>query len=225
MPYGTLSIVATPIGNLKDITLRALEVLKLADTILAEDTREAKKLCNHYGIGGRVERCDAHAGGPAFRRVKELLADARSVALVTDAGTPGISDPGMRLVEFIRIELPECQIVAVPGPSAVTAALSVSGVAADQFTFLGFPPHRKGRQTFFDDLLLARTRPFVLYESPHRLQKTLSDIARVFGADSRIVVVKELTKIYEEVWSGTLAGAVERFVGPKGKGEFVLILP
>jgi 16S rRNA (cytidine1402-2'-O)-methyltransferase len=225
MNYGTLYIVATPIGNLKDITLRALEVMKLARLILAEDTRVTKKLCAHYGITAPIERCDGHAGVGAFRRAKELLADARSVVFVTDAGTPGISDPGSRLVEFIRIELPEALIVAVPGPSAVTAALSIAGTSADQFTFLGYPPHRKGRQTFFNDLLVIRVRPLVLYESPHRVQKTFDDLARVFGVDTKITVARELTKVYEEVWSGTLNEASERFVKEKGKGEFVLILP
>jgi 16S rRNA (cytidine1402-2'-O)-methyltransferase len=225
MNCGTLYIVATPIGNLKDITLRALEVLKLARLILAEDTRVTKVLCSHYGITAPIERCDGHAGAAAFRRAKEVLADARSVAYVTDAGTPGISDPGSRLVEFIRIELPEAPIVAVPGPSAVTAALSIAGISADQFTFLGYPPHRKGRQKFFDDLLVVRVKPLVLYESPHRFQKTIADLARIFGADASLIVARELTKVHEEVWRGTLALAAGRFVKEKGKGEFVLIVP
>jgi len=222
---GTLYIVATPIGNLKDITLRALETLKLVGVIFAEDTRQTKKLCMHFGISARIERFDGHAGVATYRRVKELLESGKSAAFVTDAGTPAISDPGSRLVEFLRIELSDAPVVAIPGPSAVTAALSVAGVSADQFTFLGFPPHRKGRDKFFNDLLLVQVRPLVLYESPHRIQKTFGDLARVLTPDARIVVARELTKVYEEVWSGTLAIAAERFVGEKGKGEFVLILP
>lgn len=176
-----LYVVGTPIGNLKDITLRALEVLKSADVIFAEDTRVTKKLLSHYDIQKPVKRYDEHVGGAIYSEVKERLEKGESIALVTDAGTPGISDPGSRLVEFVRKEVPTTKVVPIPGPSALIATLSASGLNADQFTFLGYPPRKKGRKTFFENLKNIKTKPIVLYESPHRLQRTLSGIKDVFG--------------------------------------------
>ena len=220
-----LYVVGTPIGNLKDITLRALEVLKSADVIFAEDTRVTKKLLSHYDIQKPVKRYDEHVGGAIYSEVKERLEKGESIALVTDAGTPGISDPGSRLVEFVRKEVPTTKVVPIPGPSALIATLSASGLNADQFTFLGYPPRKKGRKTFFENLKNIKTKPIVLYESPHRLQRTLSGIKDVFGDEREIIVAKELTKIYEEVFNGSALKALEHFVGEKKLGEFVIIIP
>ncbi|MFH1162429.1 MAG: 16S rRNA (cytidine(1402)-2'-O)-methyltransferase [Candidatus Jorgensenbacteria bacterium] len=225
MNIGTLYIVGTPIGNLQDITLRALEVLKTADVIFAEDTRVAKKLLSHYGVDKRPERYDEHSHARVCERVKELLRAGRTIALVTDAGTPGIADPGTRLVAFVRAELPGAAIVPVPGPSAITAALSVAGVSAEHFTFAGYPPHRKGRQTFFLGLRHATLRPIVLYESPHRIKQTFEYLGQVFGLDAELIVARELTKVFEEIFRGDIKGALEHFRDERGRGEFVVIIP
>jgi 16S rRNA (cytidine1402-2'-O)-methyltransferase len=222
---GKLYIVATPIGNLKDITLRALEVLKEVDLILAEDTRVTRKLLSHFEIKKAIERYDEYANEKVYKWVGEELENGKNIALVTDAGTPGISDPGARLVSFVRSSKFEVLIIPIPGPSALVTALSVSGLNADKFTFLGYPPHKKGRQTFFKNLKEIKIKPIVLYESPHRLQKTLTGISDVFGENYEIVVAKELTKIHEEIWRGRIEEAIPYFVGSKGKGEFVVILP
>ena len=222
---GILYIVGTPIGNLKDITLRALEILKEVDLILAEDTRVTKKLLAHFGIKKPVERYDEYAKEKVYAAVADLLKRGQNIALVTDAGTPAISDPGSKLVNFIQNELPEVKIIPIPGSSALTTALSVSGLNADKFTFLGYPPHKKGRQTFFKKLKDVEIKPIVIYESPHRLQKTLTGLAEILGENYEIVVAKELTKIHEEIWHGSIVEAKKYFEGQKGKGEFVIIVP
>ncbi|MFH1192798.1 MAG: 16S rRNA (cytidine(1402)-2'-O)-methyltransferase [Candidatus Jorgensenbacteria bacterium] len=222
---GTLYIVATPIGNLKDITLRALEVLKTVDVIFAEDTRVTKKLLAHYGVATRVERYDEHSHARVAPQVAELLRAGKSVALVTDAGTPGIADPGARLIGFVRAELPTAQIVPIPGPSALAAALSAAGIPAEHFTFAGYPPQKKGRQTFFLGLRHATLRPIVLYESPHRIARTFGELGQVFGMDAELVVGRELTKIYEEFFRGDIKTALAYFTGERSKGEFVIIIP
>lgn len=222
---GTLFIVATPIGNLKDITFRAIETLRDVDLILAEDTRVTKKLLNHYGVKTRVWRYDEHVGSKIYDDVAELLERGKSVALVSDAGTPGISDPGPRLIEFLRSRIPSMKIVSVPGPSALVAALSIAGLNADQFTFLGYPPHKKGREKFFRSLEGVKIKPLVLYESPHRVIKTFWSLAAVFGEDYEIIVGREITKIHEEIWRGKAKEAADYFAGEKKRGEFVIIIP
>lgn len=222
---GTFYVVATPIGNLKDITFRAIEILRDADLILAEDTRVTKKLLNHYGIHTPVKRYDEHVGPKIYDEAAEALQNGKSIALVSDAGTPGISDPGARLIEFLRSRLPDLKVIPIPGPAALIAALSVSGVSADEFTFLGYPPHKKGRQTFFGKLKNIEVRPLVLYESPHRLQKTFAALLENFGPEKEIIVAKELTKIHEEIWRGAIALAKSHFALERGQGEFVLIIP
>ncbi|KKT90678.1 MAG: methyltransferase [Candidatus Jorgensenbacteria bacterium GW2011_GWA2_45_13] len=221
---GTFFIVATPIGNLKDITLRALEVLKDADIVLAEDTRVAKKLLQHYKIQKPVWRADAKEEREIVEKIVKELTSGKKIAFVSDAGTPNVSDPGAFLTRYVREYLPKCPVLAIPGPSALTAFLSVAGVSSDRFTFLGYPPHKKGRQTFFKTLTDIKTRPVVLYESPHRLQKTFEGIKDVLGGDVPIVVGKELTKIHEEIWKGSVESAKEYFSGEKGKGEFVILI-
>jgi 16S rRNA (cytidine1402-2'-O)-methyltransferase len=221
---GQLYIIATPIGNLEDITLRALRVLKEADVIFAEDTRVTKKLLMHYDIKKPIKRYDEHVAARMHEDVRSAIEEGHVVALVSDAGTPGISDPGARLVAFLRIHLSDAAIVPLPGPSALITALSASGIAGDQFTFLGYPPHKKGRKTFFGNLPAIETRPLVLYESPHRVEKTLLSLAENFGSGYHIVVARELTKMYEDFFSGTIACAQEYITGEKKKGEFVMII-
>lgn len=222
---GIFYVVATPIGNLKDVTFRAVETLRDVDLILAEDTRLTKKLLNHYGIATPINRYDEHAGPRVYDNAVKLLQEGKSIALVTDAGTPGISDPGPRLIEFLRSRIPGLKVVPVPGPSALIAALSASGFNADQFTFLGYPPRKKGRQKFFEGLKNINIRPAVIYESPHRLIKTFKELEEIFGEDYEIVVAKELTKIHEEIWKERAGEAKKHFTGEKAKGEFVIIIP
>jgi len=221
----TLYIIATPIGNLSDITLRALEVLKSADLILAEDTRVTSKLLSRYEIRKPLKSYHEHSSEKVYGEIGEILSSGKNIALVTDAGTPGISDPAGKLVQFIRENLADVKIAPIPGPSALTAALSVSGIAANKFTFLGYPPHKNGRQTFFREMAAIKIRPIVFYESRYRLQKALSALAENFGSDYKIIVASELTKMFEEVFCNTIATAQKYFVGKKGKGEFVVIVP
>lgn len=220
---GTLYIVATPIGNLEDITLRAIRILKEADVVLAEDTRIAAKLLSHFGITGKtVLRYDEHSHDRIVGKILELLELGKSIALTTDAGTPGISDPGARLVRAIAADSPSASIIAIPGPSSLTAALSISGVDG-LFTFFGFPPHKKGRAAFFRDIA-ARDETIVLFESPHRIQKTLEALRDACGADRPMILLRELTKLHEEVIRGTIGEVTEIAHSRTLKGEFVLII-
>ena len=221
---GTLYIVATPIGNLKDITLRALEVLKGVDIIFAEDTRVTKKLLLHYEIYTSIKRYDEYSNSGVYKEVQDRLEQGQLVALVTDAGTPGIADPGSKLVAFIQKELPEAKIIPIPGPTALISTLSVSGINANQFTFLGYPPHKKGRQTFFKKLSEITIKPIMLYESPHRLEKTLQSFIDVFGNEKEIVVARELTKVHEEIWRGPVQNAKTHFQGERKRGEFAILI-
>jgi len=232
----SLYIVSTPIGNLKDITLRAIEILKNVDVICAEDTRVTQKLLNHYNIKKPLFRCDAEKERSVAEQIVSLLKDDKNVAFVTDAGTPSISDPGARLVSYVNSQLSSSvvnshsqwsnvRIIPVPGSSALIAALSVSGLNANQFTFLGYPPHKKGRKTFFADLKNIETKPFVLYESPHRISKTLLNLEEIFGGEKEIIVCRELTKIHEEIFRGNIEKAKSYFQGEHLKGEFVIIIP
>ncbi|MCL4392320.1 16S rRNA (cytidine(1402)-2'-O)-methyltransferase [Patescibacteria group bacterium] len=222
---GKLYVVGTPIGNLKDITERAKETLTSVDLVLAEDTRVTSKLLNHLGIKKPMWRYDEYAKSDLYERILEFLGAGKEIALVTDAGTPLIADPGSKLIAFIRERTPEVKIVPIPGPSAIVTALSASGMNADRFTFAGYPPHKKGRQTFFKTLKQIEMRPVVIYESPHRLQKTFNDMEKICGIEHPITVAKELTKIHEEIWKGTLEEAKRHFQKEKGKGEFVIIIP
>ncbi len=221
-------VIATPIGNLEDITLRALRELKLADIILCEDTRVTKKLLSHYQILDKpLMRFDEHAKDFEFRKVGELLEEGKNLALVTDAGTPAISDPGVRLLSFLRerFTTEECSIEAIPGASALTASLSISGFPTEEFVFLGFPPHKKGRETFFKNLL-KETRTVVFYESPHRLIKALEALRKVLPEERRMAVARELTKMHEEFIQGTGAEVETFFLShpDKVRGECVVII-
>ncbi len=205
-----LFIIATPIGNLKDITLRAIEILKSVDFILAEDTRVAKKLLSHFGIHKPVLRY----------LFKKDYSKFNSIALVTDAGTPSISDPGAKLVR--NLAEAGFEIIPVPGPSALSAMISVSDIGLSEFCFLGFPPRKKGRQSFFKRVAKFDI-PVILFESPHRIQKTLRELEAVCG-NRYVNIGRELTKIYEEVFRGKLSEAQKYFIGEKIRGEFVIVL-
>lgn len=222
---GTLSIVGTPIGNMEDITLRALGTLKEASVIYCEDTRVTKKLLDRYEIDTPPRRLDAHTELKNAREVIDRLAAGERVAYCTDAGTPGISDPGYRLVAAVREALGDDAVIeAIPGPSALTAALSIAGVPADSFRFAGFLPHKKGRQTALKEIA-AEKGTVVLYESSHRILKLLAELAGVIPG-RQVAVAREITKKFEEVRVGTPADMREFFgTHPEHtKGEFVIIV-
>jgi len=218
--YGTLYVVSTPIGNLDDMTFRAVEVLKNVQLIAAEDTRRSSILTRRYDIKtSRVSFNDYNAK----KRIPALINrmhEGQSIALISDAGTPGISDPGYLLIKNCI----ECaiQVIPVPGPSALIAALVVSGLPTDRFVFEGFLPVKKGRTARLKTLA-AEKRTIILYESPHRIVRTLNDLFQNCG-DRNIVIAREVTKMHEEVLRMCLSEAVEHFNIHKPKGEFVLVL-
>ncbi len=221
----TLSIVATPIGNLGDITLRALETLRSSGTIACEDTRVTSKLLSHYEISKPLLVFHAKNARTAGLKILKLLSDGIDVSLVTDAGTPGISDPGSELVSLVTDKLPDVRIETIPGPSAVAAALSIAGIKETEFLFLGFLPHKKGRQTLFEKIADSKYT-VVFYESPHRIEKALASLVKVLPDDRRVVVAKELTKIHEAVVAGTAEYVADYFSqhSDKVRGEFVVIV-
>lgn len=221
---GNLFVIATPIGNLKDITLRALETLKSVDFVLAEDTRITFKLLSYYDIKKPILSYHKFSKEKVYEKIYKLLLEGKNLALVSDAGTPSISDPGSKLIQFLINKNPNIKIIPIPGPSALTAALSVAGATDNQFTFLGYPPHQRGRKKFFEKLKQIETWPIVLYESPHRFLKTLKELKEVFGENLKIIVCRELTKIYEEIWRGEIKNALNYFNPQNIKGEIVIIL-
>jgi 16S rRNA (cytidine1402-2'-O)-methyltransferase len=219
---GTLSIVATPIGNLEDITLRALRTFKECDVIYAEDTRVISKLLTRYEISKPLQRLDAATESTKAKEIIERLEAGEKIVFVSDAGTPGISDPGSRLVGRVREFAPEAIIEAIPGASALTAALSIAGMNAEQFTFLGFLPHKKGRQTALKKIA-ASEYPVVLYESPHRILKLLAELSAL--QIPRVTIARELTKVHEEVASGTPVEIADHLEQKDAvRGEFVVIV-
>jgi len=223
---GTLSIVGTPIGNLGDVTFRALETLRRCDVIACEDTRVSAKLLAKYDIRKPLLIFHARSGALATERILAQLAEGKHVALVTDAGTPGISDPGSALVAAVRARLGEtARIESVPGPSALAAALSIAGVPTDEFVFLGFLPHKKGRATLFKEIA-ATERTVVFYESPHRIGKALAALAAVLPGARTVTVARELTKLHESLIQGRPDEVAEHFSKHPGqvRGEFVVIV-
>jgi len=219
-----LYIVATPIGNLGDITLRALEILKSVKLIACEDTRQSRKLTEHYGISARLVSYHQHSGQSKVDWLIEYLKNQGDAALITDAGTPGISDPGNKLVEEAVSRLGgQLEVIAIPGPSAIIAALSVSGLPTDKFVFLGFLPHKKGKETMLKRIAESR-ETVVFYESTHRILKTLEKLSKIFDTDRRLVVCRELTKKFETVYRGTIMEVKSQLEKGVSKGEFVVIV-
>ena len=219
---GTLSIVATPIGNLKDITQRGLEVLRSADLVLAEDTRVSARLLGHYDIGCRVISYHQHSSEAKKLEILNYLLQGKNLALVTDAGTPGVSDPGNELIDFLLAASPNIKIVPIPGVSAITSALSVSGFNTSKFVFLGFLPKKKRNKLF--TWLETGAITFAFYESPNRILKTLDFLSEQLGEKNRILVARELTKIYETLYRGTIKDVKEMLSKDKVKGEIVVVV-
>ncbi len=218
---GTLSVVATPIGNMEDITLRALRVFREADYVLCEDTRTTGNLLKHHGVKAKLRRYDAHASVAVHEGIVADLVAGQSIALVSDAGTPGVSDPGVVLVRLARAA--GCRIDAIPGASAITAAISIAGINGNQFSFLGFIPSKKGRETFFTDLELY-DHPIVFLEATHRIVKALESLAAKYP-EATLYIGRELTKLHEEMLVGTPAELLQLLTESpvKQKGEFVVI--
>ena len=224
MPHmpGTLYIVATPIGNLGDITLRALEVLKSVDFVLCEDTRVTRKLLEHYRISTSTMSYHEHSKLEKAEQIFRLLKEGKNFALVSDAGTPGISDPGGKLIEHVQGSTPHIQVVPIPGASAVTAAASIAGFSMDKFVFMGFPPVKKKRKKFFEEVAASK-HPVIFYESPHRIIKSLTDLEGVLP-EAQIVLCRELTKKFETIYRGTVEEVQEALAQTETKGEFVVMI-
>jgi 16S rRNA (cytidine1402-2'-O)-methyltransferase len=218
----TLYIVATPIGNLEDITFRAVRVLKEVSVIFCEDTRTSRVLFNKYDIHTATESFHAQSPLSKMDHIIDLLQQGKDIALVTDAGTPGISDPGMLLVSEVRKRAPEVPVIAIPGASALTAAISIAGKPLHEFVFLGFLPHKKGRQTIFEEIKTGE-RPYIFYESPHRIEKTLESLKEV---GRTVTICRELTKMHESYLSGTAEEVLLTFKNNPStlRGEFVVIV-
>jgi len=220
---GTLVLVATPIGNLADLAPRAVATLQASSLILCEDTRHSGRLLAHAGVSGvRLAVCNEHTETERAREVLELLAAGDNVALVTDAGTPGISDPGSRLVR-IAIDA-GCTVSAVPGPAAFVMALVVSGFDTSRFVFEGFLPRSGRERTARLEAIAAETRTTVMYEAPHRVLRTVEGLADVCGGERGVAVARELTKMYESVWRGSLVDAVDHLHTTAPRGEYVIVL-
>ena len=217
-----LYVIGTPIGNLEDITLRALRILKEVDLILCEDTRVTRKLLSHYEINTSTLSYHSNSKLSKVDKIIDFLKNGKDLALVSDAGTPAISDPGSKLISTIREDLPETQIITIPGVSALTSFVSIAGIKSNEFTFLGFLPHKKGRETQFKEIGES-DKTFIFYESPHRIIKTLESLNK-FAPDKQIVVGKELTKIHEEIIKGSSEYVLDYFIKNQDKirGEFVV---
>lgn len=219
----TFYVIATPIGNLQDLSPRALESLKNSDVVLCEDTRVTLKLLQSYGLKKTVLSYHHHSEELKVKEILNLLRAGKTLSLVSDAGTPGISDPGGRLVqEIVRVFGNEVIISPIPGPNAIIAALSISGFPADTFTYLGFPPHKKGRQTFFTTAAEIETT-FVYFESTHRILKSLEELSNVIGTRP-IIVGRELTKLHETIYRGVAADVLAQLKTTSIKGEFVVVV-
>ena len=214
-------LIPTPIGNLEDITLRAIRLLKEVDLILAEDTRVSIKLLKHFAIGTPLQSFHMHNEHKKVETVVEQLKNGKTVALISDAGTPGISDPGFLLVREALKEGVEVQ--CLPGSTALIPALVQSGIPCERFVFEGFLPPKKGRQTRLEQMALE-TRTQVFYESPHKLLKTLEQLVTYFGADRSIAVVREISKLYESTFRGTAQEGLDFFEAHPPKGEFVIVV-
>ena len=220
-----LYVVATPIGNLEDISQRALRILREVDFIVAEDTRVTKKLLFHFQIEKPLISCHHHSSQKEIERLLDLLKEGKNIALVTDAGTPGVSDPGGKLLsEVLKTSDLEVEIVPIPGPNAAVTALSISGFPTDRFLFLGFSPHKKGRKTFFQEVADSEYT-VVFYESPHRIIKTLKEMSEHEDLkERRIVVARELTKKFETIYRGTALEILEKYEKELARGELTIVV-
>ena len=218
-----LYIVATPIGNLKDISPRAIDILKRVDLILCEDTRVTKKILDYYQIKTSVLSYHQHSKLTKVNYILELLKKGKDLALVSDAGTPGISDPGNKLIHFLTTssEL-VVKIIPIPGPSAVIAAASICGFSMDKFIFMGFPPTKKKRKKFFEEIVNSK-HPVIFFESPYRIMKTLNEL-KIINDKLSIVVCRELTKKFETIYRGTIEQVIKEIEGDTIKGEFVVVV-
>ena len=217
----TLYLVATPIGNLEDLSPRAQRILSEVELIAAEDTRHSKRLLDHYDIKTPMTSYHGHSSQGKIEALVRELAEGKNMALISDAGTPGISDPAYSLVQAALAA--GVQIVPIPGASAVITALMASGLPTDKFVYLGFIPAKKGRETLFKSLI-DEERTTVLYESPHRLLKTLEQMEKFLGPDRKIVLARELTKMHETFHRGTIAELNAEFKKQAPRGEFVLLV-
>lgn len=225
-----LFIIATPIGNLEDISLRALRILKEVDIILCEDTRVTRKLLSRYDIKTSVLSYHQHSKLKKVNYIADLLEKGKNLALVSDSGTPGISDPGNKLIEFLVKGNINVVIIPIPGCSALISAASISGFPMDKFSFLGFPPHKKKRNKFFEELLrhlVDLKHPVIFYESPHRIIKTLEEIgnkSQEVNLNLQVIVCRELTKKFETIYRGTINEVIKKIKDDKIKGEFTIII-
>jgi 16S rRNA (cytidine1402-2'-O)-methyltransferase len=224
-------VVGTPIGNLEDITYRAVRVLSEVDLVLCEDTRVTKNLLGKYNISTSTFSYPSDNlkprpdnSNPKIEKILKMIEEGKTLALVSDAGTPTISDPGSVLVAQIKTSFPDIEIISIPGPSAVISALSISGLPVAEFTFLGFLPHKKGRETLFKEIALSE-RVMVFYESPHRIMKTLASLVK-FAPNKKVTIARELTKVFEQIVSGTPVEMESHFQSnpDKVRGEFVVII-
>lgn len=219
-----LYIVATPIGNLEDITLRAINALSNSDLILAEDTRITRVLLDRYNIKKEIISYHQHSGFKKIEHIIELLREGKNLALVTDAGTPGISDPGSYLISEALKEMSDLKVVPIPGPNSAIAALSISGFPTDKFVFLGFPPHKKGRRAFFKNISEIEST-IVFYESKHRILKALENLEKLSEiGDREIMIARELTKQFETIYRGSLVEIKPRLTANNLLGGFVVVI-
>lgn len=220
-----LSIVATPIGNQEDITLRALRTLREADLLVCEDTRVTKKILKHHNIDIKTESFHTHSDDRKLHSLVEKLRSGLHIAYVSDAGTPGISDPGPFFVRYVQEHVPEATIEVIPGPDAVSSALSCAGIVFKEYLFLGFVPQKKGRKTFLEFVANSEV-VIVCFESSHRIKKLLVELSEVLDEEREIAVVKEITKMHERVLRGRTKDILFEFERDESltKGEFVVII-
>jgi 16S rRNA (cytidine1402-2'-O)-methyltransferase len=221
-----LYIIATPIGNLQDISARAIDTLRSVDLILCEDTRVTKKLLDHYQIKTPTLSYHQHSSFQKVNHIINLFKESKRLALVSDAGTPGISDPGNKLIhkllEFAGDGFSQIKIVPIPGPSALITAASVSGFSVDRFIFMGFPPVKKKRKQFFEGVFNSKY-PVIFYESPHRIVRTLNEL-KIMNKELRVVVCRELSKKFETIYRGMIEEVIKQIEKDIIRGEFVVII-
>ncbi len=220
-PTGALYVVATPLGNLQDISQRAIEVLKNVDLVAAEDTRRSRQLLSHFGIEAEMQSYHGDSSKAKTQRIVEQLMAGKQVALLSDSGTPAVSDPGAELVSQALDR--DVKVIPIPGPSAVTTAFSAAGISASGFVFAGYPPRKANQKRQFLAELAAQPHPIILYEAPQRVADTLQQLADICP-ERHIVVGRELTKMYEEIRHGPIAEMAQAITGEEPRGEFTLVL-